>query len=141
MTTWDLEKLVCQLASRDEWNRRWIKKPLSESPFFLTLKHKDKKIFQDYYDILTDDTRPGGALNRNELTYEGFMDLYEDVKKDGIRDVSTIMIHKNHEHIIADGQHRLAILLHLGEKEITLPDASTAKTNTSGKKWKLPRKS
>ena len=36
--------------------------------------------------------------------------------------------------IIADGQHRLAILLHLGEKEITLPDASTAETNTSGKK-------
>jgi len=134
MTTWYLEKLIVQLLSREEWHRRWMKKPLSESPFFLTLEYKDKKIFQDYYDILTDDARPGGNQTHDELTYEGFMDLYEDVKKNGIRDVSTIIIHKNYEHIIADGQHRLAILLHLGEKEITLPDASIAKTNTSGKK-------
>jgi len=138
--TWDLEKLVAQVFSRRRRNigtvanRKPMKKPLSESPFFLTLKHKDKKIFQDYHDILTDNSRPGGALNPDELTYEEFMDLYEDVKKNGIRDISTIKIHKNYEHVIADGQHRLAILLHLGKKEITLPRTSIERTNTSRRK-------
>ena len=129
MITWDLKKLVAQvfLPNRSHGCMCLMPKPLSESPFFLTLKHKDKKIFQNYHDILTDDSRPGGALNPDELTYEEFMDLYEDVKKNGIRDISTIKIHKNHEHIIANGQHRLAILFALGEKEITLPDSQTVK--------------
>ena len=136
MITWDLEELAVLLLPRDDhWpiGGRWVRRPLSESPFFLTLEHKDKKIFQDYYDILTDNIRPGGAVNPDELTYEGFMDLYEDVKKNGIRDTSTVTIHNNYEKIIADGHHRLAILLHLGEKEITLPDTSIAKTNTSSR--------
>ena len=123
MVTWRLKDLTVQLLARETWCKRWMKKPLSESPFFLTLKNKDKKIFQDYYNILTDDSRPSGAWNRDELPYEGFMDLYEDVKENGIRDISTITINKNIDRTIGDGQHRLAILLHLGQRTITLPTA------------------
>jgi hypothetical protein len=136
--TWDLHNLVVLLLTRSPkgWlgESRFLKRPLCESPFFLTLAHNDRRVFQDYYNIITDDRRNGGAYNPKEINYEGFMDLYEDIKENGIKDTSTIKIHKNYEHIIADGQHRLAILLYLGKKEITLPDTSIAQTDTSGRK-------
>ena len=131
MTTWELEKLIVHLIN-GEWFEQaypvlprkfpqWVEKPLSESPYLLALKHKDKKIFRDYSAILRQrkDAAPEGIF-REPMTYEEFVDLYEDVKRNGIKDTSTMWVGENY--IVGDGHHRLAILLHLGEKTITLPD-------------------
>ena len=127
MTTWPLAELKVSVltrvvASKNVWG--WLHLPLPQSPFTLSLLCRctgaGRKIFQDYRDILTDESNPSGVWNPNESTYEEFMDLYEDIKKNGVKDTSTIRIGQNH--VIGDGQHRLAILFSLGEKTITLPD-------------------
>ena len=127
MTTWPLVELKVSVLTRvvlkNVWG--WLDLPLPQSPFTLSLlcrRHTGvgRKIFQDYRDILTDESNPSGVWNPNESTYEEFMDLYEDIKKNGVKDTSTISI--SNKSVIGDGQHRLAILFSLGEKTITLPD-------------------
>jgi hypothetical protein len=94
----------------------WVHLPLSQSPFYLCLKHGEKKIFDEYHNILTDATRNGPKCNPKETSYEKFMELYEDIKNNGLKKTFSPQITK--EGVITDGQHRLAILYHLGIKKI-----------------------
>jgi len=106
----------------------WQNLCLPQSPLVLTLSGGGKEIFCDMAShIPTREVKvemTDKEIN-NKTTYEKFLDLYEDVKKNGITDTSTILI--NEDNVIEDGHHRLAILFSLGEKEITLPDSQTVK--------------
>ena len=115
MTTWDLTKLkVSVLDGSAVPTLRWQNLYLPESPLVLTLVAGPLK---EYI----------GTDNRDLLApcLSDFLDSYEDIKNNGIKDTSTIRISEDYE--IVDGHHRLAILLALGEKEITLPDNQTVK--------------
>ena len=95
----------------------WRTVPLSESPFYLCLAHnKSKKIFDQYYNLLTDPNRTGPKCNPNEATYEEFINLYENIRDNGIRPDFRPRI--GAKGIIGDGQHRLSILHYLGVKTI-----------------------
>lgn len=106
----------------------WQNLHLPESPLVLTLLSGDKKNFDDMAthvptrEIKVEMTDK--EIN-NKTTYERFLDLYKDIKNNGVKNTSTIRINENH--MIEDGHHRLAILYSLGEKEITLPDSQTVK--------------
>ena len=106
----------------------WWNLHLPQSPLVLTLSGGGKEVFCDMAShIPTREVKvemTDKEIN-NKTTYEKFLDLYEDVKKNGITDISTISI--NEDNVVEDGHHRLAILLSLGEKEITLPDSQTVK--------------
>ena len=152
MTTWDLAELKVSVLTKKESDKVvlydlgekivtlkdeaeqvttgwvWQNLRLPQSPLVLTLSGGGREIFCDTAShIPTREVKiemTDKEVN-NKTTYEKFMDLYEDVKKNGMKDTSTIWINENH--MIEDGHHRLAILFFLGEKEVTLPDSQTVK--------------
>lgn len=104
----------------------WQNLYLPESPLVLTLLSGDKKKFDDMAThVPSREVQMTDKEINNKTTYEKFLDLYEDIKNNGVKNTSTIRINENH--MIEDGHHRLAILYSLGEKEITLPDSQTVK--------------
>jgi hypothetical protein len=118
MTTWDLAKLkVSVLDGSVVPILRWQNLYLSESPLVLTLVAGPLKEFTE--------TINANSVDPLAPNLRDFLKLYEDIKNNGIRNTSTIRIGEDYE--IVDGHHRLAILLALGEKEITLPDDQTVK--------------
>lgn len=115
----------------------WKLLHLSQSPLVLTLsgeaqtKMTDKRLSTpSSRGVRKTGTTPplasGFRLPKSYKTsYDKFLDLYDDVKKNGIRDISTIRINK--DNVIEDGHHRLAVLFSLGKETITLPESQTVK--------------
>jgi len=99
----------------------WKKLYLPQSPLVLTLLGEAQTEMTDKILAETCFRLPRG----HKTFYEKFLDLYDDVKKNGIRDISTIWINKNS--VIEDGHHRLAVLFSLGKETITLPESQIIK--------------
>ena len=100
----------------------WVKVPLSQSPFFKSLvaginSTNSKGIYNQYLSKLNVNPHlPYGKI----IDYQGFLFLYEDIKNNGF-DYNLnpkVQFREDDNLIIADGQHRLAILLFLELNEM-----------------------
>ena len=94
----------------------WEIKNLKDSPFYLSLKHQSRKIYEKYYKTLTESSqfkRMPKFKRESELTYDEFIDLYRNIKTIGGCKSFKPMFDENN--ILIDGQHRVAIIYHLSK--------------------------
>ena len=107
---------------------RWLKVPLSESPFFKSLvaginSTKSKRIYNQYLSklkVTSYDKETSWFPYIKIIDYQGFLFLYEDIKNKGF-DYNLkpkVRFEEDDNLVIADGQHRLAILLFLELNEM-----------------------
>lgn len=85
----------------------WKRIPLSESPYFKSYSTDDRKLFNQYREVL----RKFSPTFDTEINWAGFCQLAKSLKK-GInpKRMQNIQIEDG---VVLNGQHRLAILLAL----------------------------
>ena len=98
------------------WNgNEFVTIPIYESVFYKSLVNDDKESYEAYRTLVNGTCRWGKVRfgERQVCSYEKFLELYESIKNEGWHRDSYIRLARGTPYIIADGQHRASILLHM----------------------------
>jgi hypothetical protein len=77
-----------------------------DSPYYVALERNDPAVFLAYQEVMR-----GLPSAPSEITWEQFLDLRDDIARNGLRDLGDPIMFRNNGQV--DGHHRLAILCHL----------------------------
>jgi hypothetical protein len=77
-----------------------------DSPYYVALEQNDPAVFLAYQEVMR-----GLPSAPFEISWEQFLDLRDDIARNGLRDLGDPIRFRNNGQV--DGHHRLAILCHL----------------------------